>query len=136
MSGENKETIQAAQAIVACSGAVRHALLHDPQWQRRRSHGDPTAIPDLLTKVCDQQGLVAKVVLATIVADPALSELLTQTINLAESQAVEERNITRRWRIALGVGIPIAVVICVVAYVWTSAKVPEGQAAHGTTSSP
>ena len=75
-------------------------------------------------------------VLATIVADPALSALLTQTINLAESQARDELNVTRRWRIALGVGIPIAVVICVVAYVWSSAKVGEGQVPHGTTASP
>jgi hypothetical protein len=136
MSGENQETIQAAQAIVACSGAVKHALAHDPQWLRRRSHGDPTAIPDLLTKVCDQQGLVAKVVIATIAADPALSALLTQTITLAQSQAEEEMSLARRWRISLGVGIPLAVVICVVAYIWTASKQREEPPSHGTTAAP
>jgi hypothetical protein len=102
---------QAAQAIVGCSLAVREAMLHDPPWVRRMHHGDPTAVTDLVGRVCQSQGLDATLVAATIKADPALQALLRDTIATAQAQTAQERSQSSTWRLALIIGVVLVILL-------------------------
>jgi hypothetical protein len=107
---------QAAQSIIACGEVVTQTCLNDPTWQRRRRHGDPTAIPDLVRRVGASLGHSGNEVLAAIAADATLSALLDRTVAMAEQQAEVERRPAQRLRRSLWIGLPLAVLICGVAY--------------------
>jgi hypothetical protein len=109
---------QAAQAIVGCTAAVRMAMLHDPQWVRRMHHGDPTAVTDMVIRVCQEQGLPQTVVLNAITAEPTLAALLKETIRNAQAQTHQDQSSARYWRFALGFGIPLVVATGVI--IWSA----------------
>lgn len=103
---------RAAQAIIA-AGEEARAAVADAAWMRRRRHGDPTAEQTLLERACLRLALPPAEIAATLATEPALAVLLRDTIARAVTEGEHDRRQSARLRVALLIGIPVALVVCV-----------------------
>jgi hypothetical protein len=128
-------------ALIIAAGDEARLAFNDAAWMRRNRHGDPTAMTEIGERACHRLGMAPAELAAALKEDPKLAALLAQTVSSALLDVEQAATAGRRLRLVLVVGLPLAIGVCVVAWIAyqsyaDSPEVRARAAAHQQQTSP